>query len=147
MLQRDMAAPEMACVPSCARMVLRRHRVHISVKDLGDAMGTGVNGTNPLRAAEALDGLTMNGRTFSATFEGASSPGALANALRRGDDVIVGVARQFPGESGMSHHAVIVERFDTGRNFVRIRDPGAGVYEVSVREFLERWTRVGIFIR
>ncbi len=147
MLQRDMANPEMACVPSCARMVLRKHRVDIAVNDLGTAMGTGAHGTSPLRAAQALDGLTMNGRTFSAAYERASSPGALVNALRQGDDVIVGVARQFPGKNGMSYHAVIVERFDTGRNFVRIRDPGAGVYDVSVREFLERWSRAAIFVR
>jgi RHS repeat-associated protein len=146
-LQQDMANPGMACVPSSCRMVLRKRGIDISVRDLGDAMGTNAQGTYLHRAADALDGLTMNGQTIAARFEGASSPAALIKALQQGDDAIVGIARQFPGQTRPSHHAVIVERFDTARDIVRIRDPGTDVYEVTVREFLERWTRTGIFIR
>jgi hypothetical protein len=146
-LQQDMANPGMACVPSSCRMVLRKRGIDISVRDLGDAMGTNAQGTYLHRAADALDGLTMNGQTIAARFEGASSPAALIKALQQGDDAIVGIARQFPGQTRPSHHAVIVERFDTARDIVRIRDPGTDVYEVTVREFLERWTRTGMFIR
>jgi hypothetical protein len=147
MLQRDMVAPQSACVPSTCRMALRKRGMDIAVKDLGDAMGTGVHGTRLENAAQVLDGLTLNGRTLQATFDGASSPGALIQALQQGDDVIVGIARQFPGQNRPSGHAVLVEQFDAARDFVRIRDPWDGVYDVSVREFLERWTRRTLFIR
>ncbi len=147
MLQRDMAAPDKACVPSSCRVVLRKHGIDIAVKDLGDAMGTSAAGTRLEHAAQVLDGLTFNGRTVQATFEGRSSPGALIQALQQGDDVIVSIARQFPGDAKLSRHAVVVEQFDAARNFVRIRDPDMGVYDVSVREFLERWTRRTLFIR
>jgi hypothetical protein len=147
MLQRDMAYPGSACLPSSCRMVLRKHKIDISVKDLGDAMGVTSEGAYLRRAADVLDGLTMNGRTIQATYEGASSPGALIRGLQQGDDAIVSISRQAPGQAEASSHAVIVEQFDTGLNFVRIRDPYYGVYDVSVREFLERWTRRTLFIR
>jgi len=147
MLQRDMAHPESACLPSSCRMVLRKHEIDIGVKDLGDAMGVTSEGAYLHRAADVLDGLTMNGRTIRATYDGASSPGALVSALRHGDDAIVSIFRQAPGEAEATYHAVIVEQFDTALDFVRIRDPYYGVYDASVREFLERWTRGAIFIR
>ena len=147
MLQRDMAHPESACLPSSCRMVLRKHEIDVGVKDLGDAMGVTSEGAYLHRAADVLDGLTMNGRTIRATYDGASSPGALVSALRQGDDAIVSIFRQAPGEAEATYHAVIVEQFDTALDFVRIRDPYYGVYDASVREFLERWTRGAIFIR